>query len=458
MAEEQLNKGQANLEIDDLTLVSLDGKAQDLIKYYTEIRLFESVFIPTLTADVVVRDPENIIERLPIVGGETVHLKLRTSTFPDAPGACIQRSFAVAEIKNRGLDNDRQQVYTLKLVSPEMMNDSANTLTRAFPGAGGDTNTEAIAQQIFDDHIVQEGRYLPDDDENKLVIAGSPHKSSIQYISNAWSPFENMNYICQRIHAADIEGSDFFFFESNKNYYLTSLQHLIREGKNGYFEEYIYKPGSLPAKGREDGNYIGIPVPDYFNRIESINIPRTISIIEGNLDGAYASNIQAYDMFNKKFKHFHLDVIEDGPNYERTDDNSPVPRGLPKSVTAYTSVKLLNSYTWNSPEQSQGLNDDALQTHYTSDAVRKQIINSFNDYQFLIEVPGRTDIEVGMSIRLKYPKPTAKSAKDTDEEDKVLSGQYIITEIKHKINPAEYGMTLRITKNGVGKDLGGSDE
>ena len=458
MADEQLNKGQRNLEIDDLTLVSLDGKGQDLIKFYTEIRVFESLFIPTLTADVVIRDPENIIENLPIVGGETLHMKLRTSTFPDSPGACIQRSFAVAEIKNRGLDNDRQQVYTLKLVSPEMLNDASATITKAIPGPGADRNIEAIAQQIFNDHIVKEGRYLPDEDENELSIAGSPHTSSIQYISNNWSAFENMNYICKRIQASDVQGSDYFFFESNKNYYLTSLQHLIIAGRDAYFEEYTYKPGSLPTKGREEGNYIGLSVPDYFNRIETMSIPRTISIIEGNLSGAYASNIQAYDMFNKKFKHFHLDVIQDAGLYERTDVNPPIPRGIPRNVTAYTSVKLLNSYTWNSAEQSQGINDDALQTHYTSDAVRKQYINSFNDYQFLIEVPGRTDIEVGVSINLKYPKPTAKSSGDTYVEDKVLSGQYVVTEIKHKINPAEYGMTLRITKNGVGKDLGGSDE
>ncbi len=458
MAEEQLNKGQGNLEIDDLSIVSLDGVSQDLIKYYTEIRIFESIFIPTLTADVVVRDPENIIELLPIVGGETLHMKLRTSTFPDNPGTCIQRSFAVAEIRNRGLDNDRQQVYTLKLVSPEMMNDVSGTLTKAIPGTGGDTNTEAIAQQIFNNHIVREGRYLPEQDENNLTILGTPHKSSIQYISNGWSPFENMNYICKKIQASDIEGCDFFFYESNKNYYLTSLQHLIRQGKQSYFEEYVYKQSSLPAKGREEGNYFGVQLPDYFNRIETISIPRTISIIEGILDGAYASNIQAYDMFNKKFKNFHLDIIKDSPKYERTDLNSPIPRGIPRSINSYTSVKILNSYTWNNAEQSQGLNEDALQTHFTSDAVRKQYINSFNDYQFLIEVPGRTDIEVGVSIKLKYPQPKAKSSGDEDTEDKILSGQYVVTEIKHKINPVDYGMTLRITKNGVGKDLGGSDE
>ena len=458
MADEQLNKGQRNLQIDDLTIVSLEGNTENLEEFYTEIRIFESIYMPTLTADLVIVDPKNIMEELPIVGGETVHMKLRTSTFPDDPGACIQRSFNVSAITQRGLDNDRQQVYTLKLVSPEMVRDSGHTLNRAMPGPGGDTNTEALAQYIFDEYIKVEGRYLPDDDENEIIISGSPHKSSIQYISNSWTPFANLNYICKRIQAADVEGSDYFFFESNKNYYLTSLQHLIQEGKSSFFEEYTYKPSSLPKNIREEGSYSGISLPDYFSAIETMEIPRTISILDGNLSGYYSSNIQAYDMFNKKFKNFHLDIHEDFGSLETTDENIPVPKGISKSPSAYTSVKLLNSYTWNSPEQSQGVNDDALTTHWSSDAVRRQYINSFKDYQFLIMVPGRTDIEVGRCIKMNYPKPASKSSGDEYTEDEILSGLYVVPEIKHKINAADYDMTMRITKNGVGKSLGGSYE
>jgi hypothetical protein len=456
MADEQLNKGQSNIEIDDLTIVSRNGSTSvSLLPFYTEIRIFESIYIPTLTADIVIVDPENIIENLPISGGETVHVKLRTSTFPDMPGACIQRSFVIASIVNRSLDNDRQQVYTLKLITPEMMRDSCNTINRAIPGEGGDTNTEAIAQKMFDDNIVVEGRYLPDNDDNSLIISGSPHDSSIQYISNSWSPFENMNYICKKIQASDVKGNDFFFYESNKNYYLTSLQHLILEGNNTYFEEYSYKPPSLPLNNRQEGNYNSLKLPDYFCRIEDIEIPRTINLLEGNISGYYSSNIQAYDMFNKKFKNFTLDIHDDFEEFVSTDSHNPVPKGISKDTTAYTSVKLLNSYTWNNPEQSQGLNEDALPSHYSSEAVRKQYINSFNDYQFLITVPGRTDIEVGRAIKLDYPQPKSKGTEDSYVEDVVLSGMYIITEIKHRINPVSYSMTLRITKNGVGKDLGG---
>ena len=116
MSEEQLQKGQRNLEIDMLTIVPHSGKGKDFQPFYTEIRIFESIFSPTLTADIVVRDPENLIEDMPIVGGETVHIKLRTTTFPDDPGAVISRSFQISAITQRALDNDRQQIYTLKLV------------------------------------------------------------------------------------------------------------------------------------------------------------------------------------------------------------------------------------------------------------------------------------------------------------------------------------------------------
>ena len=86
----------------------------------------------------------------------------------------------------------------------------------------------------------------------------------------------------------------------------------------------------------------------------------------------------------------------------------------------------------------------------------KKIVDfSIDDYQFLITVPGRTDIEVGRAIKLDYPQPKSKGTEDSYVEDVVLSGMYIITEIKHRINPVSYSMTLRITKNGVGKDLGG---
>ena len=73
-------------------------------------------------------------------------------------------------------------------------------------------------------------------------------------------------------------------------------------------------------------------------------------------------------------------------------------------------------------------------------------------------VPGRTDIEVGRCIKMNYPKPASKSSGDEYTEDEILSGLYVVTEIKHKINAANYDMTMRITKNGVGKSLGGSYE
>ena len=80
-----------------------------------------------------------------------------------------------------------------------------------------------------------------------------------------------------------------------------------------------------------------------------------------------------------------------------------------------------------------------------------------NYYQFLISVPGRTDIEVGRSINFIYPKAQTKGTEEDYQEDEKLSGLYVVTEIKHRINPVDYSMTLRIVKNGVGKSLGGID-
>ena len=74
--------------------------------------------------------------------------------------------------------------------------------------------------------------------------------------------------------------------------------------------------------------------------------------------------------------------------------------------------------------------------------------------QGLEEAPDNI-IKINDDVAIELQYPNARVIMDTNE---ILSGLYVVTEIKHKINAADYDMTMRITKNGVGKSLGGSYE
>ena len=78
--------------------------------------------------------------------------------------------------------------------------------------------------------------------------------------------------------------------------------------------------------------------------------------------------------------------------------------------------------------------------------------------RFSIEVPGRSDIEVGNTIECVIPKSTGKdnSGKATFEDyiDPYLSGKYLITSIRHSFTLNKHEMILEIMKDSFNKPLG----
>ncbi len=75
-----------------------------------------------------------------------------------------------------------------------------------------------------------------------------------------------------------------------------------------------------------------------------------------------------------------------------------------------------------------------------------------NTLKLSIEVPGRTDCEVGKIVEFFYPSVDSKNSETTKQEDKTLwdpliSGFYLITALHHRITPFQHSMVLEISKD-----------
>ncbi len=450
--EERINFA-GDVKIDEMRLYNNNDDFVDLtLAQVTEILIYESLWSPCLQGSLAVSDADAIIELFPIVGGEAFTLKLRTSTFPDSPNEVIHRSFVITSIENRRLENDRQQSYKLNFISIEGYTDLVNSINQSIPGdteGEGAFNTANIAQKIFDTYIATSGRVYKQEQKSILYI-GDAHTSDLQYVSNGWSPFQNMNYIAGNTEETKHPGSDVIFFETNKAFGLTSIQNLIASQKDDLFDQYFV--GATASRKRHGGvnfsarNLIG----HKFNDIEEIAIPKTIDIIEGSLNGHHASNVQAYDIYNKTRTHKHLDVVEDFDKFVHTGDTTTIPGHVTRNPDVYTNFKILNGNTYAGV--ATGIFDKGKKTSeekYVGNVLkRNQYLNSFNNYTFTIDVPGRTDMEVGNMIYLDYPSATTKSDESFDE---ILSGRYLVTSIAHKVNIVTgHTMKMEVVKNGLG--------
>ena len=89
---------------------------------------------------------------------------------------------------------------------------------------------------------------------------------------------------------------------------------------------------------------------------------------------------------------------------------------------------------------------------------KNQLIRNFsmaelNNNCIEIEVPGKSDVDLGLLVRLVFPKTDDKTTEPRREdlEDPFVSGLYMITAIRHTVTNGKHGMTLRLMRDSLGE-------
>jgi len=456
-SEENLQQP-GQLIVDELFLTTQTLEDIDITNMYIELNIYEDVWNPHIHGSILIKDAINLIGSSPIGAGELITMKLRTATYEDEPGNVIDKSFQIYSINNRSLNTDREQTYELGFMSIEGLTDASAPISKRFSG-----NTADLVNQIYTDYMQEYRRPVEAKELATLVIGDTPHASNVNYISNYWTPSQNLQYISKYAQGNEHIGSDFVFYESNKSFYFTSIQKLIAAQKESLFEEYVYSQPGLEVPHREGGEtFVGVNLGKKHCQIEDIKIPRTIDTLDGVDSGYYAQSIRAYDMFTKERTEKYIDVRDDFGNFVHTDDGIPIPSGTPRSPYSQMGIKLLNSFAYGAvPMGIPGGKLKAANDAVVSNSLfRANYFNSFKDYTFEITVPGRTDIEVGKLIKMVYPKPVDKPSDATYDDivEPILTGSYLITAIRHKVDPVGYVMLMEIVKNGLAESIGDPDD
>lgn len=416
----------------------------DIRSMALECLIHEDIFSPTMYGSLTLADSLNLIGNTPIMGGEKLNLSFVNKSIKDlgedSPDTIIQRTFIVYAIEDRRLNNDRQQFYTLKFISPEAYIDNEVSLSKSYEGT-----TDEIVNKIFTEIFVDNNISRFDGgDPSPLSIADTPHLTKLKYISNFWTPFQNFGYLAKRTKGGTLFGSDWFFYESNKGFYFTSLQALIQAQKDDPWATLVYNPTA--GSGSSEN-------PAFPRTITEMKVPRTIDILENQDSGYLASSVRAYDLMAKKMEEKEIDIRENWGNFIHTDEGVPVPAGVGRTPFLKQTFKVLNAVPYNDFEYNHKLYVD-------NELTRDNYINSFNNYRFELEMPGRTDIEAGCMFTLDYPSMKEKIVGMGPDEviDPVLSGNYLITAVKHRITPMNYINQVEFVKNGIAAGSMGDEE
>jgi hypothetical protein len=422
MNEQPLIHKAGDISVKRVEIVTARGVIINVTNQVVDIKIYEDIFSPFITGEFRLIDSIAIASILPLVGEERVNIELETPSFKGNENV-IREQFFLYKMTDRGNINDSAVVYTLGFMAIEGIADANRKISRVFSGKHSD-----IATQLL-------GREGLNTQKNKIV---EETNSSTKFISNFWTPSQNMHILLD--DATNLKRTpSYVFFENREGFVFSSLESLytIQPMQKFIEDNYIR---DMTSTGKAVRN-----ISEDYQRIQNLHVPEFYDYLDRVQHGFYSSSLTSYDLTTKKytFKTF----FAGNATSSSLNPNAPVTGSAP----AHSSATRL--YV---PKYYGNFNGFGDVTNAGSLQKRVALLKKAESYKIMVEVFGRTDYTVGRVVELEIYKNMPIREGDSNDAiiDKMLSGKYLVSAICHVIDREVHMCQMELIKDSILLNLG----
>ena len=413
-----------DVALEKVEIISSNGFVQNIANQVITLQVFEDMFSPFISGNIIFKDSLDLVNLFPFVGEETVNLRIKTPTFGEKEGI-IEGSFYVYKLTERELLGDRSVLYMLHFISFESIVDVNKKISRTLQGKISD-----IAKDI-----ITKPEYL----QTKRKVNIEETNNKLKYISNFWSPVKNLNYLAS--NAVNKKNSPtYLFFENRDGFNFVSMETILAAP---VIQDFVYDAYSRDIK--KDGTSNKNLERDY-KRIQEISIPTGFDYIQRGTAGMYASKLITHDITTKRYSTKNFDMLE---NFPKNSHMNAYPIASKKNIARSNSFVLpYNKYYGNFDQFGDVTNANTIQA-------RMSLLQQLESFRVQVTVPGRTDYTVGRKVKLKLNKmePIAKDENSDKNVDKMFSGTYVIAAINHYFDKEKHECNMELIKDSLEMDL-----
>lgn len=388
------------------------GEELDIVLHIHQISVFEDLFSPFLTVELEIRDSVGLLHKLPFKGEEIITLSVT-----DADGAFgLQDAvFSIYKLKDVVQAADRSFVYRLCCISIEAVWDMNLKISKAYTGQAADLIRTLVQVEGL---------------ETDKEVFIEPTTNQLSYISNYWSPVENIKYICDRAVTKDGGSASCLFYETKKGFAFASLNTLVAADS---VATYQFSVGGLGD------------VSNGIQRIERYWIDTGFDYIDRVHKGAYGNRSLIVDPYNKTYDYSYYDFVDAFADINHLN---------PKSFSSDAATRRLNTFFRTRVAPSRSFASMPNEAHDQWFKQRVTELGAMSAYNITIQVAGRMDIVVGDCVDVflySGQLPNDGSSRNDFNEviDKIYSGRYLITGIRHTLNKERHVMNLSLSKDSL---------
>jgi hypothetical protein len=410
-----------DVSIDKVRIITAKGFYQDVSAQVINVQIFEDLFSPFITGSLILKDSLDLVNLFPFIGEEFLELEVSTPTLEQYN---IKGKYYIYKMSNREMAGDKSVVYQLHFISSEAIVDLNKKVSRVF----ANKISELIKPFIQDKTFGLES-------DKKVYIEDT--LNSTKYISNYWTPIQNIMYLVFNSINTN-KTPNYVFFENRDGFYFISLESLYT---NTVYQSFVYD--KYTRDDRPLGGSARNTEKDY-RRILDISIPTAFDYMDRIRSGMLSSRQVSYDITKKTYSAKNYNMFQ---RFEKQKHLNEFP------INSDRATFRSNSKIINYPKNFGNFNGFGDVTNAKINQERISLMKLAEANKISITVPGRCDYTVGQKINLDLKRIEPLSKRDGDTTDKMFSGNYIIAAINHYVDREKHECNIEIIKESSMMDM-----
>ena len=423
--------------VEECQIVSTTGQVYDINSIVEEINVFENIYTAAISGDIVIKDTTNIVQNFPIIGEEKLILKIQTPQAKPEPETTIDFTLSpliIYKINTQYGEGENAQIISLQFGSMEGFRNTTSRVSQSYSG-----QPSQIVEKILRDE-----NYL----KSKKTFYFEPTANNAKIIFPNIRPFKCIKHL-SNISNSQLNNASpsYLFYETTKGFHFRTYDSMCREDPKLFLKENV--GASLNEKGVIDAQK-NLDTLINYQRVSSKDTVKNLN------SGMISSKLIKHDVYHKRLDLYKYNYLDNFDRDIHPDNGEATPiistakdPDTNKSLIDNEDTKLFvvstaSGYSFEESGNYPYQSDNLEQTLQRKTARRQQFENG---HILNIEVNGQTFIQAGDKINLEIG---ATSALTQDKEDKQISGNYIITHLRHtftKSQQLKHKIVMQVAKD-----------
>jgi len=409
-----------------LNFLTANGQKIELKKLLLDMSYYEDIYTFVVSGNITIIDAQGFIELLQLTGNEFIEIEF--GKVKDSPNKNAQR-FRVYKLGNRKPSgNNNSEPYTLYFCSEELMLSEQTKISKSYVG-------QKISY-IVKDILIEKLKV-----NTKNIETVEETTGMYDFVIPKMKPFEAISWVSTYARPQRYGSTaDMLFFETKNGFNFRSLQSMY---KDDIYTTYRYEPKNI---SQDNQNF-----QDKTTQVLDYEFNKVYDMMHDINSGTFANRLVSIDPMTRSFNITDFDYTKNkleklNPAGVLNDLQNRLGTNVSQAFEGVLKVVTGNSNQTNIPyiksKEGSTAKDISIETFVP---LRTAAISLANYTSIKLSIPGDPGITAGRTIN--FDLYSLKPTDNLKELDKFYSGKYLVTAVRHIIQPNRYQTVLEIAKD-----------